>query len=275
MTDSELTIALSRGSTLFVRQYGRGIPVLCVHGFPLDHSMWRQQWEGLGDQFLFLAPDLAGFGRSILADDTQATDASLESDADDLAELLDRMGHARVVFCGLSMGGYVGWQFWRRHPARVAGFVLCDTRAAADTPEVARGRRVMAERILKEGMEILVEPMLPRLFSNATLTAPDARIFGLIQRMRSCSPLAAARVLMAMANRPDMEALLPTIDLPTLLLCGEEDVITPPAEMQQMAARMPQAKLQRIPSAGHLAPAENAALVNRAIREFLDRLPQP
>ena len=152
-------------ATLHVADVGTGPPLLLVHGFPLDHSMWRHQLETLRSSNRIIAPDLRGFGASSGATET----ISMEQLADDLAALLDGLKIIEpITFCGLSMGGYVAWQFWRRHPNRLARLILSDTRAIGDTEEVARGRLDMAERVLAEGSSIIAEAMLPKLFSDRT-----------------------------------------------------------------------------------------------------------
>src|SRR5437588_1423727 len=152
------------------------LPVLLlVHGFPLDHTMWKYQLDGLADVARVIAPDLRGFGRSgvtpgTVSPDTLSPDTvSMERYADDLAGLLDalKIGE-KIVFCGLSMGGYIAWQFWRKYSSRVAKLILCDTRAAPDTPDAAKTRLTTAERVQKTGTQALAELMLGKLFAPAT-----------------------------------------------------------------------------------------------------------
>ncbi|HEY6564395.1 MAG TPA: alpha/beta fold hydrolase, partial [Pirellulaceae bacterium] len=149
---------------------GSGPLLLLVHGFPLDRTMWREQME-LADSYRLLIPDLPGFGQS----PSNRSVSHMVDFADDLAVLLDALGiDGSVVFCGLSMGGYVAWEFFARHRHRVSALILADTRAANDTPEVARARELMAERVLAEGVEPLVASMLPKLFGrHATEVFPD------------------------------------------------------------------------------------------------------
>jgi pimeloyl-ACP methyl ester carboxylesterase len=147
---------------LNVVERGNGTPLVLVHGFPLDHSMWRGQLEGLADICRVIAPDLRGFGQSSVTPGKIA----MEQYADDMAALLDALGISQpVVFCGLSMGGYVAWQFALRHRARLAKLVLCDTRSIADSAEAAAGRQKTAERVLAEGPQVVAEAMLPKLFA--------------------------------------------------------------------------------------------------------------
>jgi pimeloyl-ACP methyl ester carboxylesterase len=190
--------------------------------------------------------------------------------ADDLVALLDALKIAQpIVLCGLSMGGYVAWQFALRHRALLAKLILCDTRAIADSAEAADGRRKMTERVLTEGPQVAADAMLPKLF------APDANVREKewVTQTREVilrnSPVGIAAALLGMAERPDVTPLLAQIDVPALVLCGQYDVISPPAEMRDIAAKLPQGRYVEIPKAGHMAPLEQPEAVNAAIREFL------
>ncbi len=250
---------------------GRGPAVLLVHGFPLDHGMWNGQIAALSPQYRVLAPDLRGFGRSAAGSEEAIT---MERHADDLAALLEALAIGEpVVLCGLSMGGYIALAFWKKHRARLRGLILCDTRAGADTPEAAAARRQTAERVLQDGPAMLGESMLPRLLAPQTLQ-DNPPLVGLLRDMIAASQargLAAA--LRGMAQREDFTPLLPAIDCPTLLLVGQQDAISPPAEMATMARAIPAARLVEIPAAGHLAPLEQPAAVNAAMLQFLAGLP--
>ena len=251
---------------LSVQQEGQGPPLLFVHGFPFDHRMWESQVAEFREDYHVIAPDLRGFGASGLGRET----ISMARLADDLAVMLDSLQVERpVVFCGLSMGGYIGWQFWDRHPDRVERFVLCDTRAAADSAEAAKGRRQAAARVKQEGGESLVEGMLPKLFANSTFKTKPELVQTIRRLMDTTDPRTIAAALIAMAQRPDMEPRLHEIAVPTLLLGGQEDVITPVDEMRRVAEAMPAAEFLAISAAGHMAPVEQPVAVNRAIRRFL------
>ena len=278
------------GTELWYVDRGAGLPLLLVHGFPLDHTMWAGQiaalaggtneflvgeayWAGPGQTKIsappcrVIAPDLRGFGRSPRRGDDTVT---MDQFADDLAGLLDGLAiREPVVLCGLSMGGYIAFQFWRRHAARLRGLILCDTRAAADTPEAAAARHGMAERVLREGPAPLVESMLPRLFAETTRQRQPQVIERLRSVMMSGDPRGIAAAARGMAERPDMTPMLGEIRCPTLVLVGQNDVISTPAEMRGIAAAIPGAKFVEISAAGHLAPLENAAEVNAAIAKFL------
>ena len=257
---------------LAVHDQGAGPPILFVHGFPLDHSMWRGQLAAespLATRFRLIAPDLRGFGASSVTPGT----VGMQQMADDLAALLDTLDiDEPVVFVGLSMGGYVAWRFWERHARRVRALVLCDTRSAPDTPEAARGRQQLAARVLAEGTAPVATAMLPKLFAEETATRQPAIVSAMEEVVRRTAPEGVAAALRGMAERPDATPLLATIRVPTLVLVGEHDAISPPAEMRKIADGIAGAQYVEVPDAGHMAPLENAAAVNAAIANFCDSL---
>jgi pimeloyl-ACP methyl ester carboxylesterase len=251
---------------LNVRVSGQGPPLLLVHGFPLDHTMWREQIEELSSGFQVIAPDLRGFGKS----DVTPGKVTMEQMADDLARLLEVLHVDRPVsFCGLSMGGYVAWQFWLRHADLLDRLVLCDTRAVADTEEMARFRLETADRVLREGPAPVVENMMGKLFSEETVAHRQDLLEQTRQVMVGTDPEGIAAALRGMAEREDMRDRLGDIRVPTLLICGQFDVISLPEEMEQIAAAMIHADFVEVAAAGHMAPLENPTAVNTAIREFL------
>jgi pimeloyl-ACP methyl ester carboxylesterase len=251
---------------LNVHVSGDGQPLLLVHGFPLDHTMWQAQIDALADRCHVIAPDLRGFGGSGTAGDV----LTMQALADDLAALLDAMSIDRpVVLCGLSMGGYVAWQFLQRHPGRLAKLVLCDTRAAADSHTAAQGRLAMAERVLKEGPAFVAETMLPKLFAERARRENPAVVEATRRVILATAPATIAAAQRGMAQRSDATPMLPQIRLPTLLICGREDAITPLDEMRGVAQAIPGAQLVEVAGAGHMAPLEAPDEVNAALRRFL------
>jgi pimeloyl-ACP methyl ester carboxylesterase len=250
---------------LSVRVEGSGAPLLLVHGFPLDHTMWDQQIRAWKESFLVIAPDLRGFGKSQTIGKGRLSMARF---ADDLAVLLDQLKvDVPVVFCGLSMGGYIAWEFWQRHRRKISELVLCDTRAAADTDVVRHGRFEMANRALNEGVAFLVDGMVEKLFAESTRRQTSDIVTKMADVMRRTSPMAVAAALHGMAERLDMTDQLRNIDVPVRVICGAEDVLTSPAEMQAMASLFPSASFHLIPDAGHMAPVENPTAVNRVLSE--------
>jgi pimeloyl-ACP methyl ester carboxylesterase len=190
--------------------------------------------------------------------------------ADELAQLLERLEiREPIVYCGLSMGGYIGWQFWQKYADRLAGLVACDTRAIADTPQVAEGRETLARRVLAEGTDCVAEAMLPKLF-NPDMRArhPQAAAETRAVIGRASRPGVAA-ALRGMAIRPDVTELLAGIAVPTLVVVGAHDVISPVAEMRGIAEQIPRAEFVEIPDAGHMSPLENPAAFNAALEKFL------
>lgn len=261
------------GTELWYVDRGAGLPLLLVHGFPLDHSMWTGQIDALPGQGLtgcrVIAPDLRGFGRSRVGDDK----VTMDQFADDLAALVDGLAiREPVVFCGLSMGGYIAFQFWRKYASRLRGLILCDTRAAADTPEVVAGRHSMAERVLAEGPAPLVDTMLPKLFAETTRRQRSSVVERLRSVMMANDPRGIAAAARGMAERPDMTSALGQIRCPTLVIVGQSDVISTPTEMRGIAEAIPGATFVEIPAAGHMSPLENAIAVDAAIVEFLSTL---
>jgi 3-oxoadipate enol-lactonase len=245
---------------------GQGTPLLLVHGFPLDRSMWQGQVAGLADMCRVIVPDLRGFGKS----PAHGGNASMEAMADDLALLLDQLAiREPIVLGGLSMGGYVAWQFALRHRPRLAKLILCDTRAIADTAEAAEGRRKTAARVLQEGAGVVAESMLPKLFAPATAKERPEIVAATKEVILRTSPQGIAAALEGMAARMDVTAKLGELDIPALLICGEHDAISPSEEMRGIAARMPRATFVEIKDAGHMAPLEQPEAVNAAIRQFL------
>lgn len=251
---------------LAVHDKGSGPPLVFLHGFPLDHTMWMPHLERLADRWRVIAPDLRGFGQS---DVTEGV-VGMEMFADDVARLLDALDVSEpIVLAGLSMGGYIAWQFWRRHSARLARLVLCDTRAACDTEEVARGRLQTAERALVQGAGVIATPMVERLFAPVTLTERPELPAAIRKVILETSPLGIAAALRGMAQRPDVTSWLPEIKTPALVVCGEQDGISPPAEMRSIAAALPEGTYVEIAGAGHMAPLEQPAAFAEALDQWL------
>ena len=232
--------------------------------------MWDEQLAGIGSIYRVIAPDLRGFGESPVPEGVYTMDA-MADDVVELLETLEIMGP--VVVGGLSMGGYVALSLAARYPTRVRALMLMDTRAGADTPEAAQGREATAQAVLAaDSAAPVVDAMLPRLFCKMTLEQRPERVEPMKAVMEQTAPQGIAGALRGMASRPDRRGDLPKIAVPTLVLVGEEDVITPPAEAQAMAEAIPNARLEVIPQAGHMAPYENPAAANAAILRFLKSL---
>jgi pimeloyl-ACP methyl ester carboxylesterase len=244
---------------------GDGAAVVLLHGFPFDRSMWRGQAEALGGEFRVVAPDLRGLGETTAGDGA----VTMEALAEDVAALLDELNLGRVVLGGLSMGGYVAFEFFRKFPGRVRALVLADTRPQADTEEGRRAREENAQRALKEGMTPIVESMLPKLLSAGTRERGGEVLKRVRAMMLGTSPEGAAAALRAMAVRRNQSDLLPSINVPTLVIVGGEDAITPPADAEAMRAQIEGSCLTVVEGAGHLSNVERPEEFDRALVEFL------
>lgn len=247
---------------------GQGPVLLFVHGFPLDHTMWREQVRRFRHTHRVIVPDLRGFGQSGVTPGT----VTMQRYADDLAKLLDAL-HVRqpVCLCGLSMGGYIAWQFAQLHRRRLGWLILCDTRAVADDEAGQRNRAVLATRVLKEGPDFIAASMPEKLFSGRTRSDKAELVADIQAVIRRTSPDGIAAASRGMAARPDVTPLLATIDVPTLVICGTEDAISTLDEMRTIAAAIPGAEFVPIEGAGHMAPLEEPGPVNAAIDHFLAR----
>ncbi len=193
--------------------------------------------------------------------------------ADDLVALLDHLDLKQAVVCGLSMGGYVAFSLYHRYPARVRALILCSTRPGPDSAEGKKSRAAIAARVRAEGVRAVVETMLPKLLSEQTIaTQPDLVNF-VQQLMHSNQPETIARALEGMALREDFQGMVRSIDVPTLIVHGEDDAIIPPGEAQLMARGIRGAGIKLLPQAGHLTNLEAHTDFNRFLREFLEQLP--
>lgn len=264
---TETVSVAGAGATLAVHLGGAGAPLVFVHGFPLDHAMWHHQFAGI-DGWRCIAPDLRGAGGSA----APADGYSMASYAEDLRAVCDALGVAAAVWCGFSMGGYVLFELLRRHPGRVRGLILCDTKAEPDTVEGKRTREEHVALVGREGVGALADRLVPKLLGASTRGgAPEVtgRVRAMMVRQPSAGVVGALR---AMRDRPDSTPLLGWIAVPTLVVCGAEDEISPPSAVRAMAGRIPGAGYAEVAGAGHLAPLEQPDRVTAALWEFLGRL---
>jgi 3-oxoadipate enol-lactonase len=249
---------------------GPGRAVVLLHGFPLSRAMWVEQIPDLGAMYRVIAPDLRGHGGSPAPEGVYTMDEM----ADDVIQTLDSLHISEpVVLGGLSMGGYVALSLILRYPQRVRALMLMDTQAGADSVEAAATREGTAKAVLEAGGAApIVDPMMGRLFSPLTRERRPERLTPLREVMEQTTARGIAGALRGMAIRPDRRADLARISVPTLVLVGEDDVITPPAVARSLAEAIPGAHLEVIPEAGHMAPYENPSVVNAAILIFLRSL---
>ncbi|HZB43975.1 MAG TPA: alpha/beta fold hydrolase [Pyrinomonadaceae bacterium] len=248
---------------------GAGAPVVLLHGFPFNRSLWREQAAALGAAHRFVTPDLRGHGGTTVTGGR----ATMEAMAEDVAALLDELGLNRVVLGGLSMGGYVALAFYRLFPERVRALVLADTRPQADDDKARQTREETAQRALREGMGVIVESMLPKMLAPATLEGEPHVVSRMREMMLGTEPEGAAAALRGMAVRRDQTDLLERIKVPTLIVVGAEDAITPPKDSGTMHALISGSLMNVIAGAGHVSNVERPAEFNRALAEFLEALP--
>ncbi len=246
---------------------GAGPTLLLLHAFPLGLFQWDAQVEALSATHRVVRFDARGFGES----GAGAGPLTMERIADDAAALLDLLGIEKAIVGGCSMGGYAAFAFVRRHPQRLAGLVLQDTRAGADSAEAKTNRATLAAKVLAEGSAAAVEAFLPKLVGETSHRERPDLVAGLRERILATSPQGIANALHGLAARADSRETLPTIAVPTLVLVGAEDVLTPPAEATTLAAAIPRARLDVIPRAGHLANLESPDAVNAVLGSFLAR----
>ena len=247
---------------------GQGPPVIFLHAFPLNRTTWAPQVAGLSDRYRVITIDLRGHGES----DAPMWRYTLDRFADDVHGLLEHLGIARATFVGLSMGGYILFALYRKHPALFQALVLADTRATADTPDARDARFSMAQIAYRRGASAIADLMLPKLLSPASCEH-RADLRDDLRRIITGNQVSGiAGDLMAMEERPDSTPLLSTISVPTLVIVGEEDLASPPEEVKSMADRIPGSTFVRIPQAGHLSNMENPAAFNEALLSFLTSL---
>ena len=247
---------------------GEGPPVVLLHPFPANHEFWLPIAGALSTRYRIVLPDLRGHGESGVGEGP----AIMEKHAADLARVMDDADVSRSPLIGVSIGGYILFEFWRQHRARVAALGLCNTKAPADGPEARAGRLQAATAVLEHGTEIFLQAMIPRLMGKTTVeTRPDL-VDGVLRMMRQMSPEDIARVQRGMAARPDSVDTLKTINVPTLMVTGDEDILTGISEAELMHRHIAGSQMRVIPKAGHYSPWEQPEEAIKVLRQFLDAL---
>lgn len=239
--------------------------LLLIHAFPLSGAMWQPQVAALAPTCRLIVPDLRGFGASAVP----AGPYAMQTFANDLVALLDHLGLQHVVVAGVSMGGYIALALLRHHAARVRALLLADTRATADSEEARLGRATNAQVVETHGPGAIANKMLPSLLTPA---APEELRTFVRSTIERTQPTGIAGALRGMGLRPDSTDLLPKIAVPTLLLVGQEDSLTQPAEMATLRDAIPGSTLIEIAGAAHLPNLEQPAAFNAAVQDFLNRV---
>ncbi|MFI5310532.1 MAG: alpha/beta fold hydrolase [Gemmatimonadales bacterium] len=246
---------------------GKGLPVVFLHGFPHNRSLWAAQRGGLAAPCRFIALDLRGFGES-----TGSPPFSMDQYADDVALTLAALRVPPAVVGGLSMGGYVALALWRRHPELVRALVLADTRAGADDESGRAGRRAMIALAREKGAGAIADRMIAGMIGKTTREKHPDLVEAMHRMMSLASVEGIAGALDAMAQRPDSTPTLATIAVPTLIIVGEEDVLTPVGEARALRAGIAGSRLEIIEGAGHASNFERPAAFNHVMSEFLTSL---
>src|SRR5215203_2309200 len=246
---------------------GAGDPVVLIHGYPFNRSLWNEQVAALSSTYRVITPDLRGFGET----DPSEGPATMNLMAQDIALLLDHLEIPQAVIGGLSMGGYVALAFYKQFRSRVRALVLADTRAQADTEEAKQTRAQQAEKALSEGMAGLVDAMLPKLLAPETVSKRPEIVKFVRDMMLQTKPEGAAAALRGMAEREDQTELLPKISVPTLILVGAEDALTPVADSEKMQHAIDNSRLVVLDHAGHVSNLERTQQFNDELLHFLSQ----
>jgi len=245
---------------------GDGLPAVLLHPFPANHELWMPVAEALASRYRLIIPDLRGHGDSEIGDGP----ATMEKHAADIARVIDEENVGRVAMIGVSIGGYVLFEFWRRYRGRAAAVGLFNTKAAADSSEARSARLQAADDVLDRGTEAFFESMIPRLLGKTTNeTRPDL-VKGALRMMRTMSPEDVAQVQRGMAVRPDSIDTLKTIDVPAIIITGDEDVLTGINEAEVMHRHISGSQMRVVPKTGHYSPWEQPEDVTKLLRQFLD-----
>jgi pimeloyl-ACP methyl ester carboxylesterase len=241
-------------------------PLILLHGYPFDHTMWDKVIAVLQPEIKVIAPDLRGFGQTPASTD----EPSLDLMADDIAKLLDREDIARAALAGFSMGGYVALSFAERYRHRLAGLGLVNSQSLADTEEVRAGRRLMIEKVRQEGPCAATDAAIPKLFAAANTGKPELARYAL-GGANKAGVAGITWALEAMARRPDRTSVLEKLNVPLLFVHTTDDKFIPVERARDLAKRLPYARYVEIPGPGHCSPLEAPGLVAKALAEFIER----
>jgi 3-oxoadipate enol-lactonase len=253
------------GTTIHYDVRGKGPAVLFLHAFPLNLTQWDEQAQALEASHRVVRFDARGFGGTSPGDGL----LTMERIADDAAALLDHLEIPSATVCGLSMGGYAAFAFVRRHPSRLKALVLADTRATPDSEEGRRTRAEQADRVRKEGPPAIADAFLPKLVGETTHKERPQVVARVREMILGGSSRGIADALAGLAARADSRPTLREVRVPTLVVCGAEDALTPVADSEAIQAGIPGSRLVVIPRAGHLSNVEDPPAFTAALKELL------
>ena len=256
----------SDDAEIFYQVLGDGPPIVLLHPFPANHEFWLPAAQSFLTRYRLILPDLRGHGDSDIGEGP----ATMQKHAEDIARAMDDAEMDRAAFAGVSIGGYALFELWRHHRDRISALVLCNTKAPADSSEARSARLKSAAEVMEGGTEPFFESMLSKLLGDTTRSTRPDLVQGALRMMGKMSAEDVAMVQRGMAERPDSVATLKTISVPTLIVTGEEDVVTGSAEAELMRQNIPGSKLKIIPKAGHYAAWERPKEVGELLRGFFD-----
>jgi pimeloyl-ACP methyl ester carboxylesterase len=259
---------VSNGTRIFYKTLGAGPALVLLHPFPANHEIWVPAAEHLAQHYRLILPDLRGHGAS----ETGAGPATMQSHAEDVMRICEALRIPHAVFAGISIGGYILFEFWRRFRDCVTALILCNTRATADTPEARAARLKSAEDVEQFGPVAFLDGMLPKLIGESTRRDHPGLAARARGMMAKSSAQGIAAVQRGMAARADSTPSLKTINVPTLILGGSEDTLIPMSEVEAMHLQIAGSEFTLLPRAGHYAPYEVHQAAAHRMLEFLDNL---
>ena len=258
----------SSDADIFYEVTGRGPDVVLLHPFPANHGIWKPAAAMLEPRYRLILPDLRGHGESGLGEGP----ATMEKHAADVARVMDDAGIRKAVLAGESIGGYILFEFWRRMRERVSALILCNTKAGADSEEARANRLRSAEDVEKRGVEPFIESMIPKLLGESTRSNRPDLVDAARAMMVKMTPAGIAATQRGMAARPDSTPTLATMNVPVLIVTGDEDVLTGVAEAELLQRHIPSSTLKVVGRAGHYTVFEQHEQAARLVRQFLDSL---
>jgi 3-oxoadipate enol-lactonase len=256
----------SDDAEIFYWTIGDGPPVVLLHPFPVHHEFWLPVAEALSTRYRLILPDLRGHGDSGVGEGP----ATMQKHAVDIARVMDDADVGRAPMVGVSIGGYAIFEFWRMYRGRVAALGLCNTKAPADSPEARAGRLQAAADVLERGTELFFEATIPKVLGKSTREGRPDLVDGALRMMRKMSPDDIAQVQRGMAQRPDSSGTLRMINVPTLIITGDEDIMTGVNEAELMRQHIAGSQIRVLAKAGHYSPWEQSEEAARLLRGFLD-----
>lgn len=254
------------GLSVFLDGNSKSTPIVFIHGFPYDHTMWKSQIDELNEKYFCVAYDIRGLGESTVGNGQYTT----ESFVDDLEIIITELKLNKPILCGLSMGGYIGLRALEKFEEKFSAVILCDTRSEADNSEGKLKRAAAINRINKDGLAPFAKDFITNCYGDRYKQHNKVDFDNRILKSSAFDPIGVKGSLLAMLGRTDTTDYLRKINIPALVICGEHDTLTPPEVMKPLAEKINGAEFVLIKNSGHMSPIENPSEVNKAIVEFLN-----